>query len=396
MTFRRVNVWTLAGLLAILAGPCLLMADRDKDAWTEATRKSKKSKDARNQAPKPKDEPAKLVDHGDAFRAQCAQLAEKNLATDTYAIPGADKDWLFYVPALRHLGAGEFWGDRAVKVSRATKADWADPLEAIVDFDKQMKTLGVRVILLPVPPKAVVYPDKLSAQAPMVKDKLPERVDYHHQRFYRKLAEEGVEVLDIAPALIAARADDKDDDPVYCRTDSHWGPRACRIAAQKVASMLSKETWAKDRRRLPLETEVQTLTIRGNLAKRINPDKPVQEKIQARLVYQKTEAGKSPVKPDETSPVLVMGDSHTLVFHLGDDEMHAKAAGLPDQLAAELGFAVDLNGTKGSGATPVRITLLRQHRADPKYLASKKIILWCFTAREFTETRGWRKVPVVR
>lgn len=393
MMLRRVNVWTLAGLLAILSGTGTLLADRGKDAWTEATRKSKKSKDDKD---KPDAKPSKLADHGKDFRAQCKQLAEENLASDTYAVTGADKDWLFYVPALRHLGVGEFWGEKAAKVSKATKADWADPLPAIVDFDKQMKKLGVRVILLPVPPKAVVYPDKLSAKAPMGKDKLPERVDYYHQLFYRKLAEEGVEVLDIAPALIAARADDKGDDPVYCRTDSHWGPRACRITAEKVAALLGKEAWAKGRARLPLETKEQTLTIRGNLAKRIAPDKPVPEQIQARLVYHKTDAGNTPVQPDETSPVLVMGDSHTLVFHLGDDEMHAKAAGLPDQLAAELGFAVDLNGTKGSGATPVRITLLRQHRADPKYLANKKVILWCFTAREFTETRGWREVPVVR
>ena len=38
------------------------------------------------------------------------------------------------------------------------------------------------------------------------------------------------------------------------------------------------------------------------------------------------------MEPDRTSPVLVLGDSHVLVFHDGGD-MHAAGAGLPDQLA---------------------------------------------------------------
>jgi len=42
--------------------------------------------------------------------------------------------------------------------------------------------------------------------------------------------------------------------------------------------------------------------------------------------------------------------------------------------------------------TPARINLLR--RGDN--LAGKKLVIWCFTVREFTEGQGWKKVPVVR
>ena len=76
--------------------------------------------------------------------------------------------------------------------------------------------------------------------------------------------------------------------------------------------------------------------------------------------------------------------------------MHARGAGLPDQLALELGFAVDLVAVRGSGATPARATLLRLARANPGYLAGKKLVIWCFGAREFTESSGWQKVPVIR
>jgi len=76
-----------------------------------------------------------------------------------------------------------------------------------------------------------------------------------------------------------------------------------------------------------------------------------------------------------------MGDSHCLVFHAGGD-LQGTGAGLAAQLAAELGAAVDVIGVRGSGATPARVNLLRRSKANPAYLASKKWIIWCFSARE--------------
>jgi len=112
-----------------------------------------------------------------------------------------------------------------------------------------------------------------------------------------------------------------------------------------------------------------------------------------RFVGTDTEGAPIPVAPEPSSPIVLLGDSHTLVFHDGGD-MHANGAGLADQLALELGFAVDLVGVRGSGATAARINLLRRAQATPGYWASKKLVIWCFAAREFTESDGWRNVPI--
>jgi alginate O-acetyltransferase complex protein AlgJ len=102
-------------------------------------------------------------------------------------------------------------------------------------------------------------------------------------------------------------------------------------------------------------------------------------------------ASGSGVALDPNSPVLLLGDSFTLVFH----DFYAANAGLIDQLALELGFAPDVIGTRGSGATPVRISLFRRSLKDPDYLAKKKIVIWCFASREFTEAaQGWQKLPI--
>ncbi|MBT4818238.1 MAG: hypothetical protein HON70_21200, partial [Lentisphaerae bacterium] len=68
---------------------------------------------------------------------------------------------------------------------------------------------------------------------------------------------------------------------------------------------------------------------------------------------------------------------------------------LPDQLAAELKFAVDLIAVRGSAARPARVTLYRKIRRDPDYLTSKRMIIWCFTVREFTDS-SWGVIPLKR
>ena len=114
------------------------------------------------------------------------------------------------------------------------------------------------------------------------------------------------------------------------------------------------------------------------------------ETIRVRSVTEKAGAG---VAPDANSPLLLLGDSHTLVFH----DFLAERAGLLDQLALELGFAADRIGTRGSGATPVRMSLYRQSIKDADYLAKKKVVVWCFTAREFIEAaQGWPILPVAK
>ena len=122
---------------------------------------------------------------------------------------------------------------------------------------------------------------------------------------------------------------------------------------------------------------------------------PGTEKLSLRFVGTEASSGATPVLPERTSPIVLLGDSHTLVFQAGSD-MHASGAGLADQLLSDLGIPVDLIGVRGSGATPARVNLMRRARSDAAYLAGKKVVIWCFTVREFTEATGWSKVPLAK
>ena len=137
--------------------------------------------------------------------------------------------------------------------------------------------------------------------------------------------------------------------------------------------------------------EWDTVEISGDLWQALGDPKSPKEQVRIRRVSRTGQRGT--VEPSSKSPVILLGDSHGLVFHGGDD-MLARDAGLSDQLALELGFPVDLVAVRGSGATPSRINLLRRAQKDPHYWAGKKWVVWCFSACEFTESDGWRKVPV--
>ena len=327
------------------------------------------------------------------FMAEMAAKAKAAEAADAQTIVGRD-GWFFFAPELHHAGAGRFWGDAAAQVSRASKPEFADPLPAILDFHEQLKARNVDLLLVPVPPKAVVYPEKSSGVVTPAADGAVPRLDSADQAFYDLLRREGVAVMDLVPLFMKNRA--HAFGPVYCRTDTHWSGVGCVLAAGALAEAVRGKAWLKDVPKRPVASEWRDVAIQGDLARLLpaGAAPPPPETLHLRFVGAKGASGLEPIQPQESSPVLLMGDSHTLVFHSGE-ELHAVGAGLPDQLAAELGFPVDLIGTKGSGATPVRITLYRRAAADKAYLAGKRLVIWCLSAREFTEAfQGWMKVPV--
>lgn len=332
---------------------------------------------------------AQGVEPADAFRARCAALAAEGTGM---TVAGRD-GWLFLRNELRHIGAGAFWGADAEKASQATKPEWRDPLPAIVDYRKRLAEAGIELLVLPVPAKAFVYPDRIEGSGIAAGGAVP-RLDATHQEFLRLLKEQGVKVLDLWPDLAAHR--DDAGGGAYCRTDTHWSGAACVRAAAALASEIRARDWFTGVPKTEFAAEEKPVTVEGDLLRGLEgASKPPPETLTLRFVGRRTAAGLEPVEPDAASPVLLLADSHGLVFHAGDD-MLARGAGLADQMALELGFAPDLVAVRGSGATPARVSLYRKAKADPAYLKSKKLVVWCFAAREFTETTGWStQVPVV-
>jgi SGNH hydrolase-like domain, acetyltransferase AlgX len=290
---------------------------------------------------------------------QTDQILKERLETaQSGAIEGV-QGWRFLPAEIDHLLAGD------------PATDAKKPLEAIVDFHEQLKRLDVRLIVVPVPPKVVIHPEYLDSR-------LEEGLSATEASFYETLRAKGVQVVDLAPEFVSA----KSKGPLYCARDTHWNGRGISLAAEKLSEMLQGVA----PRALALQTSEETLEIQGDLGGST-------EKVLLRFVRAPGQTGR--LEPDRASPILLLGDSYLLVFHQGGD-MHAAGAGLPDQLAFELGTPIDVVAVRGSGATSARVSLARRARASPDYLAGKKVIIWCFGARELTQAEAWKLVPLLK
>jgi len=342
---------------------------------------------------------AAMAAYDKADKAGNAAEAQKHFDAAQEAMTIAGKDgWLFFAGEVRHVASSRFWGADAARVNRGGSEKLADPLPAILDYNEQCDKLGIKLIFLPVPPKAFIYPDKLLDGVPLDAAGVPPRLDVFHQEFYKLLRDKGVTVLDLTDEFLAARAkkpDGEGSERMCCMQDTHWSGSACVLAARKVASLVKNADWPAKFSHQKYEADWQSVEISGDLWRNLPKAKqPPREKLPLRLVGVKGAAGLTPVAPDANSPVILMGDSHTLVFNLGQ-ELHATGAGLLDQLVHEFGVCIELVGTRGSGARPVRINLYRKQKALPNYLSGKKLLIWCLTARELTES-PWGDVPITR
>ncbi len=325
-----------------------------------------------------------------SFKEICASLALKAEQDGTMTVPGND-GWMFFAPELRHVAAGRFWGGQAAEIGGAPSAEHADPLPAILDFNEQLKARGIELLFVPVPAKAIILPDSIPGALQAPAEGLPPRFDSAEQAFYEILRTNGIQVVDLVPLFTKNRQ--TEHGPMYCKQDSHWSGNGCVLAAERIAEEIRGRPWFADIKKQALTSEWMRVSITGDLWKGADDDSIKKEELSLRRTGSPSESGIQAVEPEEESPIVLLGDSHTLVFHSGGD-MHARWAGLPDQLALALGFPVDLVGVRGSGATPARINLLRRAQKDREYWTRKRMVVWCFSVREFTQSDGWRKVPV--
>ena len=332
------------------------------------------------------------------FGQSLAEKAAEADAQQTTVVSGKD-GWLFFAPELRHLSVGQFWGDAAQRVSRASNPEFADPLPAILDFKAQLDKAGIELIFVPIPAKATIYPEMISEHGDTTA-----RTDRYHLKFYDILREHGVNVLDLTPIFLKNRFTDA--GPVYCKQDTHWSGQGCVLAAEAIAKAIGAPSWMteipkRNKNRNTPQSErkpvldngqnragtpiVKKNEITGDLWKALGDENLQKEQLQLTYIKEGVSASW------RASPVVLLGDSHNLVFHAGAN-MHAQGAGLPDHLAHQLGFPVDVVAVRGSGATPSRLNLYR--RRDN--MKGKRVVVWCLSVREFTEGQGWRLVPIIR
>ncbi|MBE2179507.1 MAG: hypothetical protein IAE97_03465 [Chthoniobacterales bacterium] len=248
----------------------------------------------------------------------------------------------------------------------------APAVVAISDFAAQLRALGIKLIVVPVPPKALLQGASLG-----LSPHEQEAMRSGWEKIMVELGSHEVTVVDLAPGFASLA-----DNP-YCLRDTHWSGDGVSLAVAKILPLLEHAGLEVGHPAGAPPGDWTEKTITGDLGG---------EPEQVRLQFRNFDSNPAETKEH---PLLLVGDSHLLVFHSGGD-MHAAGAGLPDQLAAALGAMPDVIGVRGSGATSSRVALARRARSDTAYLSGKKVVVWCFAGREFTEADSWKMIPIQR
>ena len=298
-----------------------------------------------------------------------------------FAIRGSDPAWRFLVNELKHLQHG----DIGAADLKTINAEGTDPVPAIAQYNDELKALGVELLLVPVPPKAAIYPEKLIGH-PGVAPSLA--------AFYKKLAAAGVQVLDLEAEFLKSKAA-APDKQLYCATDSHWSPHGAQLAAGLVAAKFKgRKELIEDQMRDLVKLKEEPLNIHGDLLTEAEKAAAPEEKlpmVRTGLAANPDGTDVTTVDSAEHSPLLVMGDSHCQVFRRGGS-MHTTCAGFIDHLITDLSLPVEEVSTQASGGEGPRIEIARKTVKQPDFWAQKKIVVWLFSAREFTQGR-WKVIP---
>jgi len=257
-----------------------------------------------------------------------------------------------------------------------------DPIEATLAFARELEARGIALLLLPVPAKPSIHPERFVAGAP--RPPLPSPRD---RAFAAALArpDPPLHLFDPAP-LLTARAR---ESAAYLERDTHWRPEAMDDVALELALRLRAlgDLPEGDPKRF-LES-VDVVEGAGDIAQLLGLPEPFPfhgaERVAPRRV--RTAEG-APWRATRGAPVLLLGDSFAAIYSNPDLGFGA-SAGLAERLALHLGLPVDRIVRNAGGASATRAALAEELARDAGRLDGVRAVVWQFAARELT-SGDWR------
>jgi alginate O-acetyltransferase complex protein AlgJ len=264
---------------------------------------------------------------------------------------------------------------------------------AIADYRDQLKRQGTELIFVPVPPKAIIFPDKIDKDLKIkIKGKRPARLDSALQATYAALRAKGVRVIDPTDALLATR-ENKKLGPVFPRTAAVWSPRGAEVAAQEIAQTLKGAAWANQTNKDgPLITEASALNYAGTLT----TGTAVAETLALRNIGRSADGKMRSVTFSQGGhPLALIGDHTILAWREANNPAGATDAfaSLADQLAFEFQTTPDVFPGKTDGRNAARLRILREATNGSNPLGSAKVVLWVVQATDLA-LGDWKQVPL--
>ncbi|PWJ67616.1 alginate O-acetyltransferase complex protein AlgJ [Fibrobacter sp. UWB15] len=323
----------------------------------------------------------RTLDTNSAFRLETLASLEgscpENAATKKFRDALAEK--LKKLPKEQNAWAdGDMlWFRRNANYLLADKITKQDslhnPLPRLLELKKYLDSLNVQLLVVPVPVKEEIYGERLveGTAADLC-------VNPAGREFTREMLAAGLDVLDLYPALMAAKSGDEPPHYSYQRYDTHWALPGMLAAMELLASRVTQYSWYAESGAQPGSLNLQeTQTLReGDLVAHL-PDAEKSKYPADTLPVMKVFKGTEAYKGGKNSPILLMGDSFTGVFESVDQ----KSGGPGSLLAYATGLDVQVLTSWGGG--PGVYHRMMKMKKD---MQSKRLVIYMMTARDFWQS----------
>ena len=235
--------------------------------------------------------------------------------------------------------------------------------ETIIDTAAKLNACGIDLIVIPVPPRAEVMPEKFGGDPTQL-------VAPHRYRFMHQLLTSGIEVIDVLPAMLAAKEGESREDPVVFAADPHWASRGLYAAATAVAPRLERYRTANS-----FDAPIREL---GSAVEDTAILKEASDEM--KMNWMKANVSTRIAEPaTHDHPLLIVTDSYggTHEKVKGDFTRHASAlSGASIQRISE------------GGAGPRTPSILARNSAEA--LDDRPAVLWLFVASYLPDRHGWK------
>lgn len=277
------------------------------------------------------------------------------------------------------------WGNSAVIVgsdgwlfSRAESEPAAAPPQ-LRETAAALRAQGAALVVVSVPAKAAVYPEKLTGSGGGELQRQPQIATV-----LKELTDDGVQVLDLGPVLHGLKAADAAEGFVFSPQSAQWSPRGMALAACAAAGFIQQQPGYAA---LPLHPSLAVMAPATGAATTddlVNAlDSPrLQSRYTARSVplIRLLNSKKEPLASDAASPVMLLGGECVRLYD--DPALGHPAEGLSAGLRSSAGFAQHLAWhlstpleihAAGSSLEAARTWLASWPEADRK---TKRLVVW--------------------
>lgn len=297
--------------------------------------------------------------------------------------------WLFFSPGVDYLVGPPFLDPTQLRLREEAHEIWEeppkpDPLGAIVDFKNQLAARGAQLIVVPVPIKAAIHPEKLTSRN--VSGPLANR---SFATLIRSLGDNAVHVFDPRQILFQYARTQGD---AFLATDTHWQPGAMQAVAAGLADFIANNLNVFPQN-LALQLQAKKVVADGDIARMITlPEQTLLYRRQEVTVQQVVTDDNVFWQPDRNSEILLLGDSFTNIYSfkgLG----WGFGAGFAEHLSYALQHPLDLLARNDAGAYATREMLANELGRGRDRLSGKKLVIWQFAERELA-LGDWKDIQL--